>query len=202
VILNDVIIGDVWLCSGQSNMYMWLNSCLGAQDDIAAADLPLIREVAIKQMSCASPLDDVGLVRSWTPASPKTAPGFTAVGFYFARKVYEETGIPIGLINASWGSTPIETWLAPEGVAAVPELSLADAVVRKLATAGQAKDSAAEWRSLYVRVFSELYTGYHPNNDPAGMFAVHAAFHAMIRPLVPWLFGETRKKSYGLPDAG
>jgi sialate O-acetylesterase len=97
VTLKDVLVGEVWLCAGQSNM-QWSLGASDAKDDIAAADLSSIRG------SRGS---------GWTVCSPKTAAGLTGVGFYFARKVHQDTGLPIGLLDNSIGGTRIEPWLAP-----------------------------------------------------------------------------------------
>ena len=132
ITFTNVLLGDVWLCSGQSNMAMQLKDCQGAKDDIATADFPRIREITIGPVNRATPAADVNVARPWTPASPGTAGAFTGAGFYFARKVHAETGVPIGLLNASWSSSPIETWLAPEGVVAVPVLAAAREVALKL----------------------------------------------------------------------
>jgi sialate O-acetylesterase len=94
---NDVLLGEVWLCAGQSNME-WTLASSDAPDDVAAADFPQIRH---NRQGGA-----------WVLCTPKTAPGFTGVGFYFARKVHKETGLPVGLLNNSIGGTRIEPWLA------------------------------------------------------------------------------------------
>jgi sialate O-acetylesterase len=113
VTLKDVLVGEVWLCAGQSNMQWGLGGS-DAADDIAAANFPAIRH------SRGS--------GAWTVCSPRTAAGFTGVGFYFARKVHQETGLPIGLLNNSIGGTRIEPWLAPGSQDREPGLkSLLDA---------------------------------------------------------------------------
>ncbi len=104
---NDVLLGEVWLCAGQSNMEMTMASS-DAADDIAKANFPQIRH-----SRQGGP---------WTVCTPRTVPGFTAVGFYFARKVHQETGLPIGLLNNSIGGTPIEPWLAVGSEKAEPML--------------------------------------------------------------------------------
>ena len=121
----NVLVGDVWLCSGQSNMEMGLGGCLGAEEDVKTADLPQIRWAKIGGPAAAAPVADVNMAGpwgKWVAASPKTAMHFTGVGFYFAREVNHETGVPIGLIDDSWSGTSIGPWWAPEGLAAVPEL--------------------------------------------------------------------------------
>lgn len=117
--LQDVLVGDVWLCSGQSNMEWSLGAC-DAREDIAAADFPLIRHFGVAMNFASTPQTDVN--GNWQVCSPQTVPGFTAVGFYFARKVHQETGVPIGLLRSSVGGTNIECWMSQETLLGTPDL--------------------------------------------------------------------------------
>ncbi len=121
IVLSDVLVGDVWVCSGQSNMEWRLSNALEAGKEIAAADYPLIRQVVIPKNNQAGPVEDVK--SSWVVCSPETAGGFTAVGYFFGRRLHLDGGVPVGLISSSWGGTRIEPWTAPVGFQAVPELS-------------------------------------------------------------------------------
>jgi len=124
---ENVVVGDVWICSGQSNMEFGLAGVLNAQEEIAAADFPMIRHINIARKASDVPLDDVS--GQWQVCSPGTAGGFTAVGFFFARKLHKELNVPIGLIKASWGGTRIEPWTPPVGFRQVPQLKeIADRV--------------------------------------------------------------------------
>ena len=96
ILLKDILVGDVWLCSGQSNMEWGLGGC-DAPEDIRSADFPLIRHFGVEASFAVTPQRDVK--GRWSVCQPQTAPGFTAVGFYFARRVHQETGIPIGLLR-------------------------------------------------------------------------------------------------------
>jgi len=119
--LKNVIMGDLWVCSGQSNMEMGLGGCLGAEADIKTADLPKIRRIKFNHEQAGVPALDAS-VGTWQVCTPQTAPGFTAVGFYFARDILQKTGVPIGIIDNNWGGCNIEPWVAPEGLAMVAEL--------------------------------------------------------------------------------
>jgi len=121
--LKNIIVGDIWVCSGQSNMEMTLRGCLEAAEDIAAADLPEIRHIKFKRANSVDLQTDAVVESSWQACSPKTAAGFTAVGFYFAREVQQHAGVPIGLISTNWGGTRIELWTPQEGFALVPEIA-------------------------------------------------------------------------------
>lgn len=108
---QDILLGDVWLCSGQSNMDWALGAC-DAPQDIAAADNPQIRHFRVGYNSSAVKVSEVQ--GTWAVAGPGTAAGFSAVGYYFGRKLQAETGVPIGLLTSSVGGTNIELWISQE----------------------------------------------------------------------------------------
>ncbi len=116
-----VLVGEVWLCSGQSNMQWSVNQSKNPADEIANARWPLIRHIAIPRVPSGHPRDDVDA--SWQICSPETAAGFSAVAYYFGRHLHRELNVPVGLIHSSWGGTRIEPWTPPEGFAAVPALA-------------------------------------------------------------------------------
>ncbi|MEI7908262.1 MAG: sialate O-acetylesterase [Verrucomicrobiota bacterium] len=115
--LKNIIIGDLWVCSGQSNMEMTLGGCLGAADDIKTADLPKIRRIKFNHVQSATPESDAPTATPWQVCTPQTAANFTAVGFYFARDIQQKTGVPIGIIDDNWGGTAIEPWVPTAGTA-------------------------------------------------------------------------------------
>jgi sialate O-acetylesterase len=108
---SDVLIGEVWLASGQSNMAMPLagwGRILDYQTEIARADYPEIRLFQVERATSSRPLADVG--GSWQPSSPATVAEFSSTAYFFARRVHRETGLPIGLLHSSWGGTVAEAW--------------------------------------------------------------------------------------------
>jgi len=111
--LRNILIGDLWVCSGQSNMEMSLGQCLEADKDIKAANLPKIRRIKINLVQSGKPEPDAPVTTGWQECSPETAGAFTAVGFYFAREIYKKSHVPIGIIDCNWGGTRIEPWLSP-----------------------------------------------------------------------------------------
>lgn len=121
ITLTNVLVGEVWVCSGQSNMEFTVGGCVNAQNEIKAADLPTIRHIKIPHVHFPFPQDDVNA--SWQVASPGTVGSFTAVGFFFARELAKELDVPIGLLGTNWGGTRIEPWIPREGFASVPELA-------------------------------------------------------------------------------
>ena len=119
--LNDILMGDIWICSGQSNMEWVLGNC-NRPDDLAQANFPLIRLFQMRGTASPSPRTVVNCI-PWTPCTPESVKNFPAVGYYFGRKVLQETGVPIGLIRSALGGTAIEPWTPYAGLAMVPELA-------------------------------------------------------------------------------
>lgn len=122
ITLQNVLIGEVWLCSGQSNMEMPVHgwgSVYNHEQELADANYPQIRSFNVERGMAVVPKDDLG--GSWQVCSPKTVKDFSAVAYFFARKLYQELGIPVGIINSSWGGTDIETWTSTPTFEALPE---------------------------------------------------------------------------------
>ncbi len=116
---TDVLMGDVWLCSGQSNMAATLGAFHGHyKSEIASANFPMIRQGFVARNPVVTPGDDVGV--AWTVCTPETAGGFTAVGYFFAKMVHQQTGVPIGIIHSSWGGTSAESWTSRAALESVP----------------------------------------------------------------------------------
>ncbi len=121
ITISDVLIGEVWLCSGQSNMEWTVAASTNRDAEIAAAEFPLIRHLKITHRPSTVPLEDVAA--PWTVCSPDVAGTYTAAGYFMAKKLHQELGVPIGLINSSWGGTRVEPWTPPVGFKDVPALS-------------------------------------------------------------------------------
>jgi sialate O-acetylesterase len=125
--VHDIVVGEVWLCSGQSNMEFEVDDA-GAgyrvendAAEVAAARCPLIRQFKVARQASATPMDSVR--GDWKSCSPATVGHFTAVGYFFARDLFTRLGVPIGLINSTAASTPIEAWMSPAALAAFPRFS-------------------------------------------------------------------------------
>ena len=121
--LKNVVVGDVWICSGQSNMEWYVSRCANPGEEAKAANYPLIRHIKIRNAVSVSTKDDVATEQGqWNVCTPKTAPNFTAVGYYFGRKLHEELNVPIGLIASNWGGTRVEPWIPKFAFGEVAEL--------------------------------------------------------------------------------
>jgi len=133
VVLEDVLIGEVWLCSGQSNMEMGVGICRDGKSEVEAANYPSIRLLMVANRWSPQPQSDLEATGSgrpenrWRVCSPQTIAeagwgGFSAAGYYFGRELHKQLSVPVGLIDATWGGTRIESWTPPEGFADVPVL--------------------------------------------------------------------------------
>jgi sialate O-acetylesterase len=115
VTLKNIVMGDVWVCGGQSNMSFELKDCRDSADDIKTAELPKIRCMQMNRVAMSFfPEHNTAVGRAWQVCTPKTAGGFTAVGFYFAREIHAKTGVPIGLLDVNRGGTGINVWTPPD----------------------------------------------------------------------------------------
>jgi sialate O-acetylesterase len=108
---SNVLVGEVWICSGQSNMEWPLRSAMNAENEIAAADFPEIRSLTVPKVISLTPEKDIK-ADAWQICTPENARSFSAVGYFFARKLYQELKVPIGFINTSWGGTQVESWIS------------------------------------------------------------------------------------------
>jgi len=111
IVLEDVLIGEVWVCSGQSNMEWVVKNVTNATKEIGAANNPMIRHFKVPLRTALEPKTDIE-AGEWQVASSATVGDFTAVGYFFAQELYAKLKVPIGLINTSWGGTMVETWIS------------------------------------------------------------------------------------------
>jgi sialate O-acetylesterase len=123
--LKNILVGEVWVCSGQSNMAIGVAECNDGKQEIAAADYPQIRLFTAPNTKASEPAAD--LKADWLPCTPKNiekgiAGGFSAAAYYFGRKLHQELKVPIGLIHTSWGGTPAEFWTSRKTLEADPAL--------------------------------------------------------------------------------
>lgn len=167
ITINNVMIGEVWICSGQSNMAFTVRSSNDAQTEISKADLPDIRHIKIPNTVASRPQADIPASK-WEICSPETVGNFTAVGYFFARELRGEIDVPIGLINTSWGGTHVETWTSSEAfenseefqsmIASVPKLNMdsltkknAEAVIKRIeglqGSLTKSKEVVEQWKT-------------------------------------------------------
>jgi sialate O-acetylesterase len=153
--IKNVLVGEVWLCSGQSNMEWPLANTIGAAETMAQANYPEIRMFRVEHHTSAEPLTD--LEGHWIVTTPDEVAHFSAVGYFFGRELYQHLKVPIGLINSSWGGTPAEAWTSHDALVSSPELKpILDRYESSLNMPAQAKEAyaqaVAQWeeKNLYI----------------------------------------------------
>jgi len=118
--LTNILVGEVWICSGQSNMEMSVRSSKDAEQEIAAAKYPKIRLFTVTKATADTPQADCK--GQWVECAPETVPPFSAVGYFFGRMLHQDLGAPVGLIGSSWGGTPAESWTSRDTLEADADL--------------------------------------------------------------------------------
>ncbi len=148
LVLSDILVGEVWIAGGQSNMERQLGLRAGQQpiDDwekeVAAATHPQIRHFGVEQVKSLTPLATVK--GAWTVCSPDTVKDFTAVGYFFARDLERARHLPIGIIHSSWGGTPAEAWTSEAGLRTLPDFADVGAEIKTLIADPEAARRAYE----------------------------------------------------------
>jgi sialate O-acetylesterase len=194
--LTDVLVGDVWLASGQSNMQMPVKSAPGgyqpvqnADQEIAAANWPNIRFFTVNQTVAYRPQAEVA-GSSWQVCSPATVAQLSAVAYFFGRDLYKKYQVPLGLLVSSWGGTPAEAWVSAEGLAAFPEFKTQVATFASKTTTLNDDQRAyeAKQREL-LRNIRAYDKGYLPNGQTWASPAIDA--HAWPTMSVPGIWEST-----------
>lgn len=121
--LSNVLVGEVWFCSGQSNMEMPLagwGRVMNYEQEIADADYPKIRLLQVKKKMAYTPLEEVEVNHGgWNECHPSTVPDFSALAYFYARGLWEKLHVPVGVIDCTWGGTPAESWTSQETLSCV-----------------------------------------------------------------------------------
>ena len=204
--LKDIVVGEVWVCSGQSNMEFRVWGRPGdvyrvndADAEVAAANHPLVRHFLVKPAVAAQPADTAH--GSWVVCSPATAGQFTAVGYFFAREISAKLGVPVGLINSTWGGTAIESWMNDDALKRDPAFAVVDkrwadtmvgwqdkVAAYKAAVAAQEEDEAAAKAAGQEKLAEYLKNRpwLPPPPSPDSPNAPRGLFNGMINPLMPY----------------
>ncbi|MBP7050821.1 MAG: 9-O-acetylesterase, partial [Phycisphaerae bacterium] len=148
VALKNILCGEVWVCSGQSNMEWPVAASASGPQEVAAADFPKIRLFTVQKKIADSPQADC--VGQWAECSPQTVGGFSAVGYFFGRYLHKELDTPVGLINTSWGGTVAEAWTSEGTLAKFPEFKtqidrIAEARANPEASMKKYQESLDQW---------------------------------------------------------
>ena len=121
IVIQDVLVGEVWLASGQSNMQLPVNDAMNPQAEKASAKYPQIRMFTVVHHAAITP--QTNCEGQWVICSPETVGHFSAAAYFFARELHQHLKVPVGIINSSWGATPIETWTCLDRMEGKPEFA-------------------------------------------------------------------------------
>ncbi|GAC1420947.1 MAG: sialate O-acetylesterase [Acidobacteriaceae bacterium] len=210
--VNDLLVGDVWFASGQSNMEMPLKGfppgafVNDAEKEIAAAQNPKLRLLLVDHKSSTIPLSDIK--SSWTQCSPETATKFSAIAYFFGREIAAREDVPVGLIDSTWGGTPADSWVSMNTLGTNPELLPAfasRATFIDQQTDLEARVAAEKREDEEARTAGKTAPvhGWHPDEaswTPAGLY------NGMIAPFTPmtvkgflWYQGESNSSAERAP---
>jgi sialate O-acetylesterase len=193
--VKDVLVGEVWLGSGQSNMAMTVNRCADFPKEQQSANFPLIRMFREESPASEKPCDNAK--GTWAVCSPQTVGGFSGTLYFFGRELHRELKVPVGLINSSVGGTPIESWVAAEAQLAMPELKpVAEAKAKADATFDPAKaklnheKALAKWKADSDKAKAAGQPAPRKPIDPVEARARRGGpgglFNGKINPLIPY----------------
>ncbi len=211
--VTDILVGEVWLASGQSNMAWTVSRSQNAAEEIAAGNHPKIRMFTAARTPAETPRDDVA--GAWQVCSPETVGNFSATAYFFGRELHRELDVPVGLIHSSWGGTPVQAWTSGERQQEQAELKpLLDDWARQVRewTAEQAEErfqqamKAWEDRVAQLKAAGRTDLPRRPQRVPNPALSNHRPgnlFNGMIAPLAPygmrgaiWYQGESNAGRY------
>jgi sialate O-acetylesterase len=201
ITLHDVLVGEVWVCSGQSNMEMpvgtnpqgWSGAVVNYQDEMARADYPLLRLFTVQKAVAGKPQREVK--GYWVAARPQTVGEFSAVGYFFGRDLLKVLNVPIGMIHSSWGGTPAESWTSRGTLESDPEFaSILDSGTKLLSPYPKVfqdfEQQLGQWRQDSDKAEADgapVPTAPPVPDDPRrNPWRPAGLFNAMIMPLTPY----------------
>lgn len=193
ITVNDVLIGEVWLGSGQSNMAMTVNRALDYAKEQAAGNLPQVRQFTVRSNAAPTPTDDV--IGTWNVCTPDTVGSFSATLFFAGREIHRELKVPVGLINSSVGGTPIESWIDANAQKSKPELKgFFDArkteVFDPIAAKAAYEKQVATWTEAVKKARAAKQPLPRKPRDPIALRAtkgnVGGLFNGKINGLIPY----------------
>lgn len=188
--VQHVLIGDVWFCSGQSNMYWPVKNSANPKEEIAAANYSKIRSFDVWKDASDKPRDDV--YGQWRVCSPKTAGNFSAAAYYFARHLHKELKVPIGIVHASWAATSAHPWISNAALDGDPKLKNFAASMMKRTGENLVKFKAEfdpKWAAWTKAVAAAKAEGKTPPRRPEVSFrnkvrnVPSALYNGMVAPL-------------------
>lgn len=186
---DNILVGEVWVASGQSNMQWTVERSDNPEKEIAAAKYPRLRLFQAKRVTADTPQEDVE--GTWQECSPETVPGFSAVAYYFGRELHKKLQIPVGMIHTSWGGTPSEAWTSQETVAKVDAFAPItdrwnDIVAKWPETKAAYEKKLADWKTKKEKGEAADKDKPRPPRGPDHPHRISSLFNGMINPIVPY----------------
>lgn len=177
--IKNVLVGEVWICSGQSNMQWSLRQTDNAETEIANAKYPMIRLFTVPRSEVDKPVTDINA--AWKECTPETVPTFSAVGYYFGRDLYKALNVPIGLINNAVGGSPAESWMNEAILKGDGEYKrFHEAYPQQMSNYNQAVEKQKE------AVEKAKAEGTRPPNPPGRPWMPSGLYNGMLAPLMPY----------------
>lgn len=196
ITIADVLVGDVWVGSGQSNMQWAVRQADNAEKEIAAAQFPQIRLFHVPRKPSPVPVEDVDA--KWIVCSPESVRDFSAVLYFFGRQMHQDLKVPMGLIHSSWGGTPIASWISGPSLVGNPRLEpfltfWQNAIMRYPIASSRYEQALKKWEAAGSKAFRP-----QPPMGPGHAHEPTTLFNGMMAPLVKytikgalWYQGET-----------
>ena len=209
IVFKNVLVGEVWLCSGQSNMEWSAQSGIdNAAEEIRNADFPEIRLFTVCTSTASSPQQH--LAGQWLPCTPETMKPFSAIGYFFARKIHKELHVPVGIINSSWGGTPAESWMPEESITS--DKFLSDAAAKQKPVPWGPVETARIYNAMIAPLIPYRIAGvlwYQGEANTVNAYAYKEILSALIRSWrqkweyeFPFYFAQIAPYKYGNPYEG
>lgn len=193
LVVNDVLVGEVWVCSGQSNMEWSVNSGSASEEEKASADYPQMRMFTVQKAVVGKPAQE--LKGEWVICTPQTVGGFSAVAYFFGKELHKQLGQPVGLIHTSWGGTPAESWTERSALEADADLKpIVERWEQQLADFEKQVEALpqqlAEWKTAAAAAEAAGRPIPNPPSFPqdprSHAWRPAGLYNAMIAPLVPY----------------
>lgn len=209
IVIRDVLVGEVWIGSGQSNMQWPVRRSANSEQEISQADYPQMRLFSVPREVADRPREDVE--GSWTPVTSETVADFSAVAYFFGRELHRRMGVPFGLIHSSWGGTPAESWTSQEALTANPSLhrivwNWNEVLLRYPFELARFEESLKNWEKEAAAARQEGKPELRRPGRPQGpghSWTPSGLYNAMIAPLTNyairgaiWYQGESNAQPY------
>ncbi len=191
----DLLVGEVWLVGGQSNMEWDVAHANNAAKEVAEANFPLLRHIKVEHAIADDGPHDTAKTSGWQAATPATAGTFSAIGFFFGRDLVRKLSVPVGIVNCTWGGTPIEAWMS--GAALQGTAAWATVKVRWQKDLAESVERKANWPREYeawkqaeehakATKTKNVIPYPRPNRGPGSPYAINVLFNGMMAPLQPY----------------